>query len=654
MVGTLTEETQSARVPRTLIVVDEAATRVQDIVRLQRYLESRSVPAVILAVARNNEWQEAQSVAIIECTAIIELLDSFDKDSGEDEALLKHLRRVGGFVSAQPDDYWLERIVDQWENSFLTTLYMLVEPTRPPLSAAIRDEFDRLPPIAKDAYKYICLLYQWGLAINLELLARSLGCSYEEFIQDVYKNPHSIGVIVEDVSQDGGIRFRARSRLVAERVVSHIYSDLELSIVDDLRLIAASVLPHNVSDIDTIRALLVHRLGPNAPQRLPMNSSDVASIFDAALEAGMRDSALLHHYGILMRDSTDPQFDVAERYMREALDVLDTSYELSQFRTESRQNLLNSLGMVFARRGLDAIDRQQIEEAEKRFETAQRYFRPARSGEFPNAYPYYSEAWMLWQRAGKTTGYSRLRLLASALQVTDDAKENLPEKDLAAIAEIQAKVVESLSNISNLQAVLSQAAKREDRAMIAAYLTAWRAADPEHEGYSVRTAYKILENALERDPAHDACLRLYSRLYLTLNPADWKGWWEVLQRRAQIESTDGNWSLLFDLGYCACQRGDYQGAREYFESLERESAGHPRRRGIVKVVWDESGEDREFGGQIADVSWSQAWVECSEVRGRLSFNPLHQKFTASKGQRVSFNIALNYRGMFAINLRLLM
>ena len=74
------------------------------------------------------------------------------------------------------------------------------------------------------------------------------------------------------------------------------------------------------------------------------------SAFQAALDVGIRDSALLHHFALLLADQE--QFDDADRYAQDALAVLDDSRARVHFKTESRQNLHNTLGMIAAKHAL--------------------------------------------------------------------------------------------------------------------------------------------------------------------------------------------------------------------------------------------------------------------------------------------------------------
>jgi hypothetical protein len=169
--------------------------------------------------------------------------------------------------------------------------------------------------------------------------------------------------------------------------------------------------------------------------------------------------------------------------------------------------------------------------------------------------------------------------------------------------------------------------------------------------FSVENAYSIVMDALSRTPQHVPCLRLASRLHRKVHPNDWNGWWDLLQRRIRLEVSEIQSSLLFDLAYAACQIGKYSEAGIYFEQLDELSIGHPRRSGVVAIIKDD-GKDRRFTGEVKPgLTRNEGWLRCDTIGRTIRFLPLRQKFTATVGQRVTFILALNYRGFFAMELR---
>lgn len=639
-----TENKALFRVPM-LVVVDEAAARMQDIRRLPQYMISRGIPAVILAVSRENEWRVAYGEYPPKVTDELILSDSFSNDSKENIDLIRHLRSIDVLLSSHDDQYWSRRIKSEYENSFVTTLYYLAEPTRPPLAQSIRNEYDRLVELARDAYRYVCIFYQFGIHLDIELLARALGCSYELFKKNIY-DPASIGVIIEDVAPTTKeISFRSRSRLVAERVIDYAYNGIG-EWLGDLKKIAASLLPQNINEVETIRSLLIHRIGPNGTKPVS-DFFALQQVFEAAFNAGMHDSATLHHFALLLLDKQE--FEGARDYLRESLAILDDPYERLHFKTESRQNIYNSFGMLAARQGLYLEKAGREPEAGQYFMEAIEYFRSARSGGAPSAYPFYCEAWMFYSRARNASLDERLRLLANALQVVDESEGNVDDEAKASLGEIEAKITELLAEITNLKMRLKQLVESGD--VIGQYLEARCASGLYTEAYDIESAYAIVCRALEKMPEHIPCLRIASRLHKKVNPNDWEGWWSLLKRRYALEGSKCQCGLLFDLGYAACQLGKYTDAGRYFEELDIESLGYPMRSGIIKTINDNE-KPRRFTGILKQpVSHREGWIQCDVIGRNVKYSPIMQKFTVAKGQAVTFALALNYRGFLAIELR---
>ena len=628
-----------------LIVVDEAAEKLQDLRRLTQYMVSRGLPAVILAVTRENEWKVAQRDRPVRVADTQILSDKCRSDLGEPVALLRHLRSINILLSAEDDDYWVRRIEKEYDNSFQTSLYYLAEPTRPPLTQAIRSEYDRMDPIAQQAYRFVSFFYRFGISIDLELLARSLNHSYEEFTTSVY-DPASIGVIIDDQDQKGVIRFRGRSRMVCERIVDYCYPD-QTDWLTELGAIVGSLLPQNTNEIDTIRRLLIQKIGPRGTQPFA-DAAQVKSIFERALDAGMRDSATLHHFALLLLDREE--FLEAKYFLTEAIAVIDDERELGHFKTESRQTLYNSMGMISGRHGLHLQLAGKESEASEQFSIAMGYFRSARSGPSPSSYPYYCEAFINYSRARNSIGASKLPFLANALKSLDEAEGNVPDDDMSSLEEMEAKILQYMaSNMPNRDQVINdQIAKGNPDGE---YLKARINLRADAGESQLETAYAILTKALERTPKHVGCLRLAARLHIALYPDDWEGWTELLNRWHQAEDHPEQCGLLFDLGYASCQLAKYMDAVRYFEQLDQASVGHPRRSRLVKKIVDGQ-SDRRLSGVIRSVvSPREAWIRCDVVGQDLKCVPILQKFTVAKEQAITFSIGLNYRGLLAVDLR---
>lgn len=366
----------------------------------------------------------------------------------------------------------------------------------------------------------------------------------------------------------------------------------------------------------------------------------------------MRDSATLHHCGLLLLEKGD--FAGAESYLNRATQVLNDPNELAHFKTEWWQMIDNSLANVAVRKGLYLQKTGRESEATKEFQRATSLFQHARSGEFLTAYPFYGQAWMLLRRSENVGGTERLWLLAEALQVIDQSEGNVGDEGQSSLAEIESKIVETLSGIPKLSTALANmvaSGNPNGSYLQARCRSKVYESDGKASGYTLEKGYSILMEALTTTPQHVPCLRLASRPHRTIHPNDWTGWWDLLQRRARLEGASLPNSLLFDLALAACQLGKYGDARLYFEQLDQTSIGHPHRTGAVAVLKD-NGKDRRFTGEVKPgLTRIEGWLRCDTVGQAIRFFPLRQKFTPTVGQMVTFVLALNYRGFFAMELR---
>ena len=73
----------------------------------------------------------------------------------------------------------------EFESSFFATIFTIVHPSKKPLSVIIQNQYQNLTDLTKKAFQYICCFHQFNLAINIELLVRSLRITYDNFYNDV-------------------------------------------------------------------------------------------------------------------------------------------------------------------------------------------------------------------------------------------------------------------------------------------------------------------------------------------------------------------------------------------------------------------------------------------------------------------------------------
>jgi transcription antitermination factor NusG len=130
--------------------------------------------------------------------------------------------------------------------------------------------------------------------------------------------------------------------------------------------------------------------------------------------------------------------------------------------------------------------------------------------------------------------------------------------------------------------------------------------------------------------------------------------YEILLER--YRAFDGNCSelkLLFELGVISFERGEYNESKAFFQELNEKSYDHPNTSGIVRVAQDIKKKERKiFRGYISKfISKKEAYVSSEEISYAIRFVPIAQKRELHPREDVEFNVAFNYRGALAIDLR---
>lgn len=619
-----------------LLVFDDAAINIDAISSLPSLLEARGIRAVILIVARKNEWLYAnrQSNGQGKPKVVpIEELKMPDQLENDDEAarLVAHLNHQETTNNVRLNRE-TRRVLRTAGRMFWDAIFRLVYPARLPLLEAVRSEYDQLEPLAKSAYRLTCVTFQFGIEMPIGLLTRTLGCSYDKFIQSAF-DPVARGVLLQ--TDDSVEFFRARSRLIAEAVIDHAYKDADVSLKSsreqsDLRLLVSRTVASNVVEVSLLQRLLIKTLGPNGDR--PLDPLRLDELFEAAFSNGVDDSSLLLHHAISLSDRG--AFDVALRYAKRSLKVVDSSDAMTHLQSESRTNILHHMGMIYARWALKAQGLGATE-ADELFAEAEESFRAARTSSRFNSYPYYSAAWLYCERARKSTGTQALRLICSGFRLVDEGIANLPESETKGW-DIEGKLVAALSDALATTAELDALCEHEPDDY--GYLYARLAIMGIDSKYSKEGAVNLLMQSLDTSELpHASTVGLLLRLVEDL-PTQFS----ILELwYSKTRSRDAH--LLFKFAVLCFAMRQFGRGFILFDELGDLAPDHPYRSG------NRDSSPIEFAGVVAPgLTRSDGWIVCDSIGRKTRFFPLAANYTFSSGQAVRFRLNFNFRGPLAI------
>ena len=196
---------------------------------------------------------------------------------------------------------------------------------------------------------------------------RALKCPYEELYTQIL--PITKGIIFEELKQEF-LLYSAHHRIIAKRTIDFFFGDINseknlfLEVLDQVNL-------KNWKERELVQKLLISYLGPNA-KSTDLSPKQKIEIFEKVCSQNGT-KALLHHWGILLTDEGD--YDKAENVLTKAINMRDT--QRVHFTSEIDQNILTSLGNLYAKKGLilfQSTEKEKKEEGESHLQRAENFF----------------------------------------------------------------------------------------------------------------------------------------------------------------------------------------------------------------------------------------------------------------------------------------
>jgi len=636
---------------KPLIIIDDAASMIRHVNRIKDYLTARGRAALIVAAERQGEWDLMWKT--FPFTIPIKNLYELDEQLNDQEksGIVEHFYRLGYIPTI--GTFWDDIIERDFENSFFATVYTLVHPSRKPLNQIIQDQYMQLTDQTQKAFRNICCFHQFNLPINLELLVRSLRCSYGDFHSEVL-GKDAAKVIFEEKDEIGNLLYRTHHRIIAKKTAEFFFGDPEIQKDIFLEILKEAVLT-NLVERQICEKLLVSHIGPNAnPQVLSYDQQ--RQIFRIVCEKYAIRS-LVHHWGVLETD--DHEYLEAERLLKWALEL--PRDDIEAYRGESDQTILTSLGNLYSHRGMELIGKGEEAKAEEYFENAEACFRDAKHGEFPNAHAYHAHANMWYQRGRRATNEPEsLDCYAHALEVLTIAKDNLNADDLQRIYELDTMVWGQIGDESRIEQNLKVLKDKFNTASgyyLCAQLLRHKAQEKEGDDKEqlLESALGRVDEGLKHFPSDECCLGLRAKLFRELAPRELKNYYSALMKWKSAATTPNVW-LLFELARTAFVLQYYDDSKKFFQELETGvGLGHRLRNRPQYPIVDKEGNRVEFEGTITNIFSSyEGEVRCESLRSLrypIAFRPIACGFTPFPGDLVKFKIAFSFRNPIAINVR---
>lgn len=641
-----------------VVIVDDFASKYRDILLLKDFLTSRGRSVLFIAAARSNEM-EANKISIN---------PDFEFELPEILTDKEILKIAGHFSKLGFAHFTLPRLQDlikkEYNGSFFATVYSLVHPSRKPLDEIINNQYLSLSSTAQIAFDYICCFSQFNLPINTELLVRSLGISYMDFIDEILKG-EARKIIFQEQDSNDNLFLKAHHPIIAKKTIEFFLKDAKILLEKYIHIFSNANFSINIERELCEKIIIDHLKGRESRDRSHFayfTNAQLILIFETICKNNSTRS-LLHHYALLLQEEKD--FKNASDLLEKALE--DTKEGEGYFSGESDQNILTSLGSLNSRLGQEELKKGSMADAEKYFSIAEDYYRQAKYSNYSDGHAYHSHAFMYFIRGVKLKelkSKESYKYFSLALEVIATAKDNINEDNLEAIYELQNKVyLEIEDEISSSQII--EILRDQFNSAMGYFIVSSRTYNEgillktqelnEEANSKFRLADEKVNKGLKYFPTDENCLSLKAKITKERFPTNYELQFQFLQ--AWKENTNNpNVKLLYDLGRIAFILEYYDISRNTFDELQKGPGfgNKARSRTANPILNQKTNLPYQYEGKITNIfnlyEGNLQPYSLRNFKNRIAFSPVACKFTPTVGNLVKFNISFSFRGPVAENL----
>lgn len=640
-----------------VIIVDDYSSKFKDILLLRDFLTSRGRSALFIVASRSNELEG--KVAGINNEYVYELPEILTDQ--EVVKISQHFSKLG--FSYFSLDRIQQIIKSEYERSFFATVYSLIHPSRKPLDEIIRDQYTSLKDLAQQVFSVICCFSQFNIPINIELLVRAIGVSYQTFVDEILKG-EAHKIIFEEFDINGNLFLKAHHPIIAKKTIEFFLSDSKVLLDNYLQIFSNANFSVDIEREICEKIIINHLKGRESLDRSHMayfTNNQLIRIFDIICKKNATRS-LLHHYALLVEEDRD--YDKANELLVRALN--ESSEGESFFSGESDQNILTSIGSLNSKLGQDALKKGDVDRAEKYFSTAEEYYKRAKYANFSDGHAYHSHAFMWFMRGKKhadvDSGLS-FSCYANALEILANAKDNMNDESLEAIIDLENKLYIELGNeekSAELIEVLRDKFKSAKGYYIVALMKYNKAVEEKIKGNieESKRLFKIADEKINKGLTHfnndENCLTLKCKIVKERSPYNYETQFDYLQLWKN-NCKSPNAKLLYDFGRVSFILGLYDISRSSFDELQK-GVGYSNRdrsRALNPILDNDTRLPSQFEGKIFNIiSLYEGFIQAyslKDLKHRIIFSPIACKFTPSVGNLVRFTISFSFRGPVAEN-----
>ncbi len=504
-----------------------------------------------------------------------------------------------------------------------------------PFTDIIFDEYKSiLSPQAQLLYLSVCVLGRLGIHTRAGLISRVHGIPFTEFRDRLFKPLEFIVFAMrDDLTRD--YIYRARHSHIADIVFERVLNDAQERFDEYVRLI-------NVLDVDygSDREALTKLLNAKHLMSLFRDPQMIRQLYKAGRERNKDNPMLMQQEAIFEMTAPGGSLDTAGSLLKAAHDLAKSNYTRAVV-----AHSISVLALKKAKRAQEPLEKQKFQREARRIANDLSAKLPISPHSFTTLIQIDLDELSAFMEQGNES------LIEKKIKETEKSIARAVQNfsDDTFILDAEARFAEMVNKSPMALEALKKAFNSNKRSP---YIALRLAKTYEREGQSGK-AITTLTECLEANP-NDKTVNFNLGMLLMRHKKESQAEVKHYLRRAFTEG-DTNYAAQFYYARCLYLEGNRPDAMQIFAKLSDAPVDIKMKKGGWAPIVDEKDIPIRYSGLVQQVESSYAFVLRDGPQDRLfahlrTSEPLFWD-SLKEQQRVTFEIAFNYRGAVAVNLR---
>jgi len=616
---------------RIYIFIDDISEIASELDTFMRRIEKEKIPVTILGSERINIWNTQCSDLSFKTNDIYRLEYLNDR---EIKLLIDKLDYYNslGYLKEKNEDERIEALSYKAGRELLVALY---ESTMgKPFAEIVVDEYNSIPDdAAKSVYLTVSILHRLGGQARAGLISRIHNISFSQFKQKLLK-PLEFIVFDRIDSRLGDMVYITRHRQIAEIVFSEVLRTKQLKFDEYYRLLSFLDI-----DYENDRNAFLSMINAKNLMDLFSDPEMIRELYKVAIGKNSRDAKLLQQNAIFEMSARGGDIKKSEQLLNEAtkihknINIIQHSFvELALNKAERSRNQLeiNSSLIEGEKKAQALINKNKYE-----------------------PYPYHSllkiNLFKLKNAISGEDAPTIERIIKETEELFNKVNQIFPHEEF--LLEAESKFNAILQNSPKAIDLLEQAYNLNKRSP---YLCL-RLADVYEKNDDFGKAIDTLEETLRIIPNDKDINFKYALVLIKYKPEDLTTIQHHLKR--SFTKGDNRYQAQFWYARTIYLIGEIEDAKQIFNDLSKVKTTQLIKN-MPRAKVRKNGDLIRFKGIISTIESQYGFINRDKIGDDIFFYKYQNKHSENtwnslaKNKRVSFNLAFNYKGPIAVNIRI--